>query len=231
MSMEGTPPPPPPSPPANLISNPADNYKANIIVCAVLTWIIAASFVALRFYTRRCLVRIHGWEDRVILASLFFSALNSAGTIEQASRGFGRHVLDVPFENFVPMSRAGWYSIVWYQLTLFLTKTSILLLYVRILNYQHARYAVYAILVVVMVSNVWTFVVVMTACIPLAAFWNFRLAASAYCHPRSFWWASTGLHMATDFFIFALPMPVIFRLKASMRQKVLLYALFAFGFL
>lgn len=229
MSMEATPSPPPPPP--DLISNPADSYQANIIVCAVITWIIAAVFVALRFYTRRWLMHIIGWEDGVILASLFFSALTSAGEIEQASYGLGRHTLDIPDQNFLPMSRAGWYSIIWYQFTLFLTKTSILLLYARILTYQHARYAVYAILVVVTISNVWSFVVVMTACIPLAAFWDPALAAGAYCHPRSFWWSNTGLHMATDFLIFALPMPIIFRLNASIRQKVLLYSTFAFGFL
>jgi hypothetical protein len=224
MSMDG--------PPPEFISNPDDNYQANIIVCAVLTWIIAAAFVALRFFTRRWLVRILGWEDWAILASLFFSALNSAGTVEQAAYGMGRHVLDVEPSDFAPMSRAGWYSIVWYQLTLFLTKTSILLLYARILTYQHARYAVYAILVVVVLSNVWTLAVAMTACIPLQAFWDFALAAAgAYCHPRSMWWSNTGMHMATDFLIFALPMPLIFRLNASRRQKILLYSIFAFGFL
>ncbi|OIW30360.1 hypothetical protein CONLIGDRAFT_366305 [Coniochaeta ligniaria NRRL 30616] len=228
MSMES---PAPPPPPPDLISNPDDNYQANIIVCAVLTCIIAALFVGLRFYTRRFLVRILGWEDWVILVSLFFSLLNSAGAIEQVSYGFGRHELDVPLNGFIPMSRAGWYSILWYQLTIFLTKTSILLLYARILTYQHARYAVYVILVVVTLSNIWAFAVVMTACIPLAAFWDFTQAAGAYCHPRSFWWANTGLHMATDFLIFGLPMPIIFHLNASPRQKVLLYGIFAFGFL
>ncbi|KAB5516937.1 hypothetical protein GE09DRAFT_574246 [Coniochaeta sp. 2T2.1] len=234
MSMEAAPPPPPLPP--DLISDPSDTRQANIISCAVLTFLIASLFVALRFYTRVRLVRgarVLGAEDWVILASLFFSGLNSAGAIEQAARGFGRHTLDIPPQNFVPMSRAGWYSILWYQLTLFLTKTSILLLYARILNYQHARYAVYVIGAVVTLSNVWTFAVVMTACVPLAAFWDFKLAAAegTYCHPRSFWWANTGLHMATDFLIFALPMPIVFHLNANPRQKVLLYGIFAFGFL
>lgn len=225
--MEG----PPPPPPSDLISNPSDNYSGSIIISAVLTWLIAALFVALRFYTRGWLVRILGWEDWVILASLLFSALNSAGAIEQASLGFGRHALDLPPGNFIPMSRAGWYTILWYQLTLFLTKTSILLLYARILTYQYARYAVYAIMVVVTLSNIWTFAVVMTACIPLQAFWDYTIAADSYCHPRSFWWANTGLHMTTDFLIFALPMPFIFHLNTSPKQKVLLYGIFAFGFL
>ncbi|KAB5575585.1 hypothetical protein GE09DRAFT_1215348 [Coniochaeta sp. 2T2.1] len=208
MSIETTP-PPPPFPP-DLISDPSDTRQANIISCAVLTFLIASLFVALRFYTRVRLVRAR-----------------------QAARGFGGHTLDIPPQNFVPMSRAGWYSILWYQLTLFLTKTSILLLYARILNYQHARYAVYVIGVVVTLSNVWTFAVVMTACVPLAAFWDFALAAAGgtYCHPRSFWWANTGLHMATDFLIFALPMPIVFQLNANPRQKVLLYGIFALGFL
>ena len=45
------------------------------------------------------------------------------------------------------------------------------------------------------------------------------------------WLANTYLHIITDFLIYLLPMPVIFCLRFPRRQKVLLFVLFAFGFL
>ena len=60
-----------------------ESFQTSIIVCAVVTWVIAAVFVGMRFYTRRCLIRVLGAEDWVILASLVVSAINSAGFIER----------------------------------------------------------------------------------------------------------------------------------------------------
>jgi len=117
------------------------------------------------------------------------------------------------------------------MLSLLFTKISILLLYIRILSYQHARYAVYAILAIVILTNgIWTFVTVMTACTPLNAFWD-RTIPDAWCRPLVWWYANTGLHIATDVLLYVLPLPVIVNLHIKLRQKIVLYAVFALGFL
>jgi hypothetical protein len=116
------------------------------------------------------------------------------------------------------------------MMTLFFTKVSILLLYLRILGHQHSRYAAYVIMGVVVLTNIWTLVTVVTACIPLQAFWD-RTIEGARCLPQVYFFANTGLHMATDFLIFLLPMPVIFKLKVKRGQKIALYCIFALGFL
>jgi len=68
MSTTGSPPPgAPPGPPPDL---PHDSLQANIIVCSVLTWAIAALFVALRFYTRVAIIKAVTWSDWCILVSL-----------------------------------------------------------------------------------------------------------------------------------------------------------------
>ena len=123
------------------------------------------------------------------------------------------------------------------MLSLLFTKISILLLYIRILSYQHARYAAYAILAVVVLTNgLWTFVTVMTACWPLRAFWDRSILlasqdGSAWCRPVVYWYANTGLHIATDVLLYVLPLPVIVNLHVKLRQKLVLYAIFALGFL
>ncbi|KAL2261436.1 hypothetical protein VTK26DRAFT_4180 [Humicola hyalothermophila] len=214
-----------------LVSDPNQSYQVNIIACAVITWVIGATFVALRFYTRGCLLRnVLGAEDWLILVALVFSGATCAGMIEQAVYGLGKHALDIDPEVLIPLARAGWYTILWYMLSLFFTKISILLLYLRILRYQHARYAVYAIMAAVIASNgFWTLGTVVTACNPLRAFWQPGLP-DASCHPTSYWYANTALHIGTDILLYLLPLPVITKLHAKPRQKLALYGILALGF-
>jgi hypothetical protein len=67
-----------------LVSNPSQTHQPSIIACAVLTWVIGAVFVGLRFYTRRVVLRSAlGVEDWLIAVALVFSAATSAGSIER----------------------------------------------------------------------------------------------------------------------------------------------------
>ncbi|KAK0727766.1 hypothetical protein B0T26DRAFT_766369 [Lasiosphaeria miniovina] len=205
-----------------LVSNPAESYQANIIACAAITWAIGAIFVALRFYTRgRILHNVLGAEDWFILVALVFSGATSAGMIEPVY-GLGKHMLDINPAVMMPMARAGWYTILYYMMALLFTKVSILLLYIRILSYQHARYAVYAITAVIVLTNgLWTMVTVVTACMPLRAFWD-PTVPGAYCRPAAFWFANTGMHIGTDVLLYILPLPIIVNLHVRTRQKIAL---------
>ncbi|KAK0636409.1 hypothetical protein B0T17DRAFT_482492 [Bombardia bombarda] len=214
-----------------LISNPNESYQVNIIACASITWLIAAIFVVMRFYTRGYLLKnVLGTEDWLILLAIGFSGATSAGLIEQSIYGLGKHTLDIDPEVMMPMARAGWYSILWYMMALLFTKISILMLYIRILSYQHARYAVYAIMAIVVLGNgLWTLITVATACTPLQAFWDPSIP-NAYCRSAEYWYANTGLHIGTDILLYVLPLPVIINLQIKTRQKVFLYSIFAVGF-
>lgn len=129
--------------------------------------------------------------------------------------------------------QAGWYCIFFYSLSLCCSQVSIMLLYIRIWNLPWVRRVAYVLLAGVLIYNALVVVMVVTACLPLHAFWDFSLQMSGtvYCHDKRIWWANTYLHVIFDFFIYLLPMPVIFQVRFPSRQKVLLFILFAFGFL
>ncbi|KAK4157168.1 hypothetical protein C8A00DRAFT_11927 [Chaetomidium leptoderma] len=221
---------PPPGNPPGLISNPSETRQANIIACAVITWAIGAIFVGLRFYARGYLLRnVIGVEDWLMVVALVFSAATSAGAVEQAVYGHGKHALDIDPNVVVAMSRAGWYSIIWYMLSLLATKASILLLYLRVLSFRHSRYVVYALLAMVIVANgIFSLSLVFTACKPLHAFWD--PVPDAWCRPQRDFFINTGLHIATDVLMYVLPLPVIVRLRVELRQKLALYGILALGF-
>lgn len=105
-----------------------------------------------------------------------------------------------------------------------------MILYIRIWALPWVRRTAYGLLTLVIIYNLLAVVMVATACIPLSAFWDLSIKG-AYCHVKNIWWANTYLHVIVDFLIYLLPMPVIIRVHFPRRQKVLLFVLFAFGFL
>lgn len=104
-----------------------------------------------------------------------------------------------------------------------------MLLYIRIWTHEYVRRAAYTLLAILILYDIFTLIIVFTACIPLQSFWDYEIPGN--CHPKSYWWAIVSMHIVLDFLIFCLPMPVIFNLNCSRRQKNLLYVLFAIGFL
>ncbi len=116
------------------------------------------------------------------------------------------------------------------MMSLLFTKIAILLLYLRVLSFRHARYIVYALLATVVVANgIWTLYTVLTACKPLKAFWIWTPGAP--CRPPRDWYANTGLHIGTDFLMYLLPLPVVITLRVDIRQKLALYAIMLLGLL
>ncbi|KAH8902346.1 hypothetical protein BR93DRAFT_972734 [Coniochaeta sp. PMI_546] len=200
-----------------------------IIAAAIVSFVLTAAVVALRFYTRVKIVRVLGGEDWTILVSLIFSLGVSITAIAMSSLGFGQHYQTISAANLVAISKTSFALVVFYQLSLAFTKVSILVLYLRLLTYHYSRWAVYVMLCVVVIYNIWGFVSEMTICIPLSKLWSDP--GYGTCHPISFTWAVIGLHIATDFLIFFLPIPVFFNVKMSLKKKITVVAVFTVGFI
>jgi len=60
-------------------------------------------------------------------------------------------------------------------MSLWFTKISILLLYLRILTYSWAKMLTYIIIVITMTTSIFTLITVLTACIPLSAWWDVNI--------------------------------------------------------
>ncbi|KAK0751783.1 hypothetical protein B0T18DRAFT_426375 [Schizothecium vesticola] len=217
-----------------LPENPGRSLSADIIVCAVLTWMVALTFVILRFYTRCRLKRgMVGPTDWFILPALMFSAVVSASAIDQATRGIGTHVWQIKLPEFKGLEKAAWYGMLFYHLSLVFTRISILLLYRRIFTHSWATRAINVVFFLVVATGIWFVVSVFTACVPLAAFWDWSIylaEGDVYCQPPNLWWGIAALHVASDLVIVILPMPVLATLKLPHRQKLVLVAMFGLGF-
>ncbi|KAL1837203.1 hypothetical protein VTJ49DRAFT_4154 [Mycothermus thermophilus] len=211
---------------------PSRSLQADIVACAVITFLIAATFVGLRFYTRGYVSHILGWSDWLILPALLCSAGVTASAIEQMVHGAGKHWWEFDIFKFGDFERAAWYGMLFYNISLSFSRISILLLYKRIFTYDWIKRAIQIILVIVVALSIWFVISVCTVCIPLEAFWDWSLywTTYVYCQPANLWWANAALHIASDVIIIALPMPVLSSLTLPRRQKYAVIGVFALGF-
>jgi hypothetical protein len=143
--------------------------------------------------------------------------------------------------------QAWWFSLLFYVLSLAITKVSICLLYLTIFTLPWARRACYLVLAIVVLTSLFSVAATLTDCIPLQAVWDPTVTPS-FCQPQDTWWANTGYGspcvrlpsaltmspscvIATDWMIFILPIPMVLPLKLPTRQKLIVVGVFAVGFL
>ncbi|KAK8066772.1 hypothetical protein PG997_013519, partial [Apiospora hydei] len=192
-----------------------ESIDARILCWAVFPAVMAIVVVALRFYTRHCIIGKIEIEDWFALGAL----INSLGV----SIGIGRRELPACF-----LPEALWYTALFYHVSLGLVKASILLLYIRMFkSYDTLRRASWIVLAIVGVGMCGVLAVTFTTCVPLRRKWDKDV--DGYCHPDWPWWAATGFQAGSDVVIFLMPLPTIYKLRLPQRQKLGLVAVFALG--
>lgn len=117
-----------------------------------------------------------------------------------------------------------------YKLTINLTKTSILLLYLRIFVKKWFRITCFTLLAVVLLYMVATFAASVWQCIPISRAWDKSIAGTCI-NISANWYANAGFSISTDFIILALPMYPIYTSMLPLGQKVALMVVFALGVL
>ncbi|PMD41948.1 hypothetical protein L207DRAFT_458601 [Hyaloscypha variabilis F] len=120
-----------------------------------------------------------------------------------------------------------WTSIIFYNLSLYFTKISVLLQYLRIFT-NYIRRVCCCTIAAIALWGVYSTLSNILACIPISAFW--AEDPHARCQSKQFlWFFNSSVNIVTDLVILTLPMPIIKSLRLPLRQKVALMIVFALG--
>lgn len=121
-----------------------------------------------------------------------------------------------------------WLLQILYKCTITLTKTSILLLYIRIFPQKRFRCAVYWVMVFVLLYAIASITATIFQCHPIKRAFNHKLLGSCI-NLTAFWYCNATASIFGDCLILALPMPLITSLHLPRRQKYGLMMVFALG--
>lgn len=121
-----------------------------------------------------------------------------------------------------------WVSVPMYSIALFLTKVSILLLYLRLFPHDGFVKACWIIIAVMGTFLFWTIFGFMFMCTPVNYFWDRSIEGHCF-NPEWVYFTNAPFNIVTDFVLFGLPMPILWELQLPIRQKAGLIFLFGIG--
>lgn len=108
-------------------------------------------------------------------------------------------------------------------------KSSILLLYHRIFKPSRITvWAIYATLALVISYNISIMFASIFACTPREKYWNITIPGTCI-ELLSLGVAGSALNLATDLIILCLPMPMVWKLRLPLKQKLAVIGIFATG--
>jgi len=116
-----------------------------------------------------------------------------------------------------------------YNLSLTLTKLSIINQYMRIFTQPKIIRLCRIMLGGLFVYGCWTVLGSTFMCIPVAYFWDQSIKGGHCMNKAGFWFSNAALNITTDILIFSIPMPLLRQLQLPARQKIGLMFVFGFG--
>ncbi|KAI1205838.1 uncharacterized protein F4807DRAFT_464299 [Annulohypoxylon truncatum] len=153
-----------------------------------------------------------------------------AGLVYGAPNGLGRHIQAVPLEYRQKFLMGDYIFSHFYDVAIASTKLSILALYYRIFATDRFRIIVIITAIFVFMWLVAMEVVLGFGCQPVQGWWDASVAATASCVNKvAFTYSTNVTNLITDLWIFAMPIPIIFNLQASLNKRLALCFLFSIG--
>ncbi|KIH92320.1 hypothetical protein SPBR_02351 [Sporothrix brasiliensis 5110] len=210
------------------------NDSRRSVVIGVVSFLLpfTTAVVFLRIYTRRYLSRradAVGADDWTMLAALVLAVVDGITMLLMTTQGFGRHMWTLTADQITTYNMYFYLSIVFYYACLGTVKTAILLQYLRVFAVKMRKIT----LVVLVLIGLWStalFLAGVFACQPIRAFWDKSVPNHHCISDLPQWYINAAGNIATDILIFALPIPVLWRLNLPQSQRLSLIAVFGLGF-
>ncbi|KAI3391406.1 hypothetical protein diail_7384 [Diaporthe ilicicola] len=191
---------------AGAVAPPMDN-RAGVIVVVVSTLVpFTALVVAMRFFARQRLDNWIGLDDWMVLAALAFVVAKGITVCLMAQRFY--------------------FAIILYYCGLGSIKVALLLQYRRIFASKLRRVINIALLII----GSWSLGLVLVSiftCHPIEGYW--QKGTNATCIPNFQWYIHSAGNVLSDVVIFTLPIPVLWSMRVSITQRLLLILVFSLG--
>ncbi|KAJ4314373.1 hypothetical protein N0V94_006475 [Neodidymelliopsis sp. IMI 364377] len=145
--------------------------------------------------------------------------------------GNGKHAMFVSYpEGVSEILKYLYLSIIFYNVSLTITKISILLQYHRIFTLREMRIPVYVALALVSAWGVALLFTSIFSCVPVDAYWQITEQSTAKCVNRmALWYTNASVNIVTDLLVAIIPVPGLWGLQIPKRQKIALLGILTIG--
>ncbi|KAF2842059.1 integral membrane protein [Patellaria atrata CBS 101060] len=187
--------------------------------------------IALRLFTRFCVVKAVGPDDILITIATLLSWAFIAATIRSVDLGLGSHIGVVMLrgpENFMNYMQIVWLSSMFYNATLGFLKVSVLALYMRLGDRVLRKMAFVMVIIVSCQASANVFTCIFQ-CNPIKAAWDLSITDKVCVNINAFYLANAALNIATDLLTYTLPIRLVINLQVPRNQKIALGIMLCLG--
>ncbi|KAH8693165.1 putative MFS monosaccharide transporter [Talaromyces proteolyticus] len=209
-----------------------DDRGMPTLVVTIIFFVLASTFVALRFISRLGVVHKIAWHDHLMLVAWVIDFGFVFAICYGTTKGLGLHQTNVEPSWDVALNTTEYVANVLYNPALMALKMSILIFFLSLSKTDKVfRWAIYATMFVVNASGFALTMVNVFQCRPVSAAIWFPVNGDAKCTDIvTIYLSSAPVNLITDIAIFLLPVPILTKLRLPKKQKVILIITFSFGF-
>ncbi|KAF2656943.1 hypothetical protein K491DRAFT_757246 [Lophiostoma macrostomum CBS 122681] len=193
----------------------------SMIITPPIFLAIATVVLFFRFWARKEKKQNWGVDDYLCATALFITYGGYASLVVSVVwGGVGRSIYTLPFENMeLALKALNSVSQTW-GAAVACVQLSILFLYLRVFHVViWFTWTCYVLIGLVITWWISYFISIMVACVPLRAFWTPGVPSTCI-DMKKFAIASTASHILLDVLLVLLVIPIIWRLKTSLRNRV-----------
>ncbi|KAM0282120.1 hypothetical protein ACHAQH_003160 [Verticillium albo-atrum] len=208
---------------------PGESNALMVQVPCMVFFVLTPIFFTVRIWSRVKLRSGFGWDDWTISMSFVCCMAVSVLMMASVHYGFGQHVFNIEKNNRIMTMKLFYVAQIFYKLTINLTKSSILLLYLRLFSLRRSfRIACLTLLTVILLYCLATTASSIFQCTPVPRAWDRSIPGSCISLTYN-WYANAVFSIATDVAIILLPQRVIWKSQLPISHKRALMGVFGLG--
>ncbi|KAM0496036.1 hypothetical protein ACHAP9_006968 [Verticillium nonalfalfae] len=208
---------------------PGESNALMVQVPCMVFFVLTPIFFTVRIWSRLKLRSGFGWDDWTILVSFTCCMTVSVLMMASVHYGFGQHIFNIEKSNRIMAMKLFYVAQIFYKLTINLTKSSILLLYLRLFSlHRPFRITCIALLTVILLYCIATTASSIFQCTPIPRAWNRSIPGTCISLTYN-WYANAIFSISTDVAIILLPQRVIWKSQLPTSHKRALMGVFGLG--
>ncbi|KAI1192928.1 hypothetical protein F5X97DRAFT_337162 [Nemania serpens] len=217
--------------PRDLVVNASDvDNTAIIYIPAWIFVIICPVIVGMRIWVRKRTGAGLGADDYTIILSLGFAMASDVVMLKACNHGYGKHTTTLTGDQKYKTSKAFYILQITFKISIYLTKASILFLYLRIFGQIiWLRRTCIAILSYIAAFCVAATLATIFQCIPITAAFDQTMKSKNCIDNIIFWYINATVSLVTDVIILMLPIKPVYDLQIPRTQKTAILFAFALG--
>ncbi|KAG0634514.1 hypothetical protein HOY80DRAFT_1140618 [Tuber brumale] len=216
-------------------TNPADSNAGELVGACITLITLTLLAITLRVYSRAYLIRNMGADDwTMVFAAISELGIAVPNLVGAAYFGTGKHMSNVPKSWNVPARQLGYVAQIFYFACLGFCKASVVLFVIRLTTSRTTARVAWGLLAFSSCFSLAAVLVSIFSCVPVEYIWKSLTPEGknmkAVClDQRALQYTLPAINIFTDFFVWLLPLKMIWHVQLPRRQKNGLIGIFALG--